>query len=77
MFHPTGNPSTSDQARMAYLHKRSAGIQEPRKVLLLVATDIHDPNKQLSRTVCTYPAKGKMVCRDWDTGKLIAGDNEQ
>jgi hypothetical protein len=50
------------------------GIQEPRKVLLLVATDIHDQNKQLSRTICTYPAKGKTVCRDWNTGKLIADD---
>ena len=48
------------------------GIREPRKVLVVVATDIHDKNKQLSRTVCTYPAKGTIVCRDWDTGKLVS-----
>jgi hypothetical protein len=47
------------------------GIKEPRKVLVLVETDVHDKNKQLSRTVCTYPAKGTFVCRDWDTGKLV------
>jgi hypothetical protein len=47
------------------------GIKEPRKVLVLVETDVHDQNKQLSRTVCTYPAKGTFVCRDWDTGKLV------
>jgi hypothetical protein len=33
------------------------GIQEPRKVVLIVTTDIHDPNKQLSRMVCTWPAR--------------------
>jgi hypothetical protein len=53
------------------------GIQEPRKVLLLVATDIHDSNEQLSRTVCTRPAKGKQVCRDWDSGKLMTDDKGQ
>ena len=51
------------------------GIQEPSKVVLLVATDVHDPNKQISRTVCTWPAKDEEVCRDWDTGKLINSDN--
>jgi hypothetical protein len=50
------------------------GIQEPRKVVLLVATDIHDPNLQVSRMVCTYPAKDKQVCRDWSTGKLVTDD---
>jgi hypothetical protein len=40
------------------------GIQEPRKVVVIVATDVHDPNKQLSRMVCTWPIKGKRVCRD-------------
>jgi hypothetical protein len=53
------------------------GIQEPRKVLVLVAFDVHDQNKQLSRTVCTWPAKGKQVCRDWDTGKLMTDDQGQ
>jgi hypothetical protein len=53
------------------------GIQEPRKVLVLIATDPHDQNKLLSRTVCTWPAKGKQVCRDWDTGKLMTGDMAQ
>jgi hypothetical protein len=48
------------------------GIREPRKVLLVVTTDIHDQNKQLLRTVCTYPAKGTVICRDWDTGKLMS-----
>lgn len=50
------------------------GIQEPRKVLVVVATDVHDQNKQLGRMVCTWPAKDKQVCRDWDTGKLVTGD---
>jgi hypothetical protein len=53
------------------------GIQEPRKVVLIVATDLHDPNQQLSRMVCTWPARGKQVCREWDTGKLVTDDNGQ
>jgi hypothetical protein len=53
------------------------GIQEPRKVLVIVATDVHDQNKQIARTVCTWPAKGTQVCRDWDTGKLMTGDMAQ
>jgi hypothetical protein len=53
------------------------GIHEPRKVLVIVETDVRDPNKQLSRTVCTWPAQGKRVCRDWDTGKLMADDAAQ
>ena len=53
------------------------GIQEPRKVIVIVTTDIHDPNKQRTRMVCTRPAKGKQVCRDWDTGKLITDDKGQ
>jgi len=53
------------------------GIQEPRKVLVVVATDIHDQDKQLQRMVCTYPAKGMVICRDWDTGKLISAKHEQ
>jgi hypothetical protein len=48
------------------------GIQEPRKVDLLVSTDVHDENKQLSRLVCTHPAKGTVVCRDWMTGRLVS-----
>jgi hypothetical protein len=53
------------------------GIKEPRKVMVLVATDIHDQNKQLSRMVCTYPAKGTTICRDWDTGKLVSTKHPQ
>ena len=53
------------------------GIQEPRKVLLLVAHAPHEPSKQLSRMVCTWPAKGKQVCRDFDTGKLMTEDQGQ
>ena len=53
------------------------GMQEPRKVLVLVAFDRHDQNKQLSRTVCTYPAKSAVICRDWDTGKLISAKHAQ
>jgi hypothetical protein len=53
------------------------GIREPRKVLLLVAFDLHDKDKQLSRTVCTYPAKGTVICRDWDTGKLVSTKHPQ
>jgi hypothetical protein len=52
-------------------------VQEPRKVLVIVTTDLHDQNKQLSRMVCTRPAKGKQVCREFDTGKLVTDDNGQ
>ena len=50
------------------------GIQEPRKVIVIVTTDLHDHNKQLSRMVCTWPASGNQVCRDFDTGKLVTDD---
>jgi hypothetical protein len=53
------------------------GIQELRKVRLVVATDAHDQDKQLQRMVCTYPAKGTVVCRDWDTGKLMSAKHAQ
>ena len=53
------------------------GIQEPRKVLVMVKTDVHDQNRQLERMVCTYPAKGTRVCRDWDTGKLMEAKHAQ
>jgi hypothetical protein len=52
------------------------GIQEPRKVVVIVTTDIHDQNKQLLRMVCTRPAKDKQVCRDFDTGKLVTDDQK-
>jgi hypothetical protein len=52
------------------------GIQEPRKVVLNIATDIKDPTLQVARTICTYPEKGKIVCRDWNTGKLISADGQ-
>jgi hypothetical protein len=53
------------------------GIQEPRKVLLVVSTETQDQNKQLLRSVFTYPAKGTIVCREWDTGKLISAEHAQ
>lgn len=53
------------------------GIQEPRKVLVVVTTDIRDQDKQLSRMVCTWPTKDRQVCRDWDTGKLVTDDKGQ
>jgi hypothetical protein len=53
------------------------GIKEPRKVLVIVTTDLHDQNTQLSRMVCTWPAKDHQVCREFDTGKLVADDTGQ
>jgi hypothetical protein len=50
------------------------GIREPRRVSVIVATDVHDQNKQIERMVCTWPAMGAQVCREWDTGKLVTGD---
>lgn len=54
-----------------------AGVQEPRKVMVIVATDVHDQNKHLQRMVCTYPTKGTVICRDWDTGKLLSAKHAQ
>ena len=53
------------------------GIQESRKVFVIVATEVRDVNKQLSRMVCTWPAKDKQMCRDFDTGKLVTDDQGQ
>lgn len=53
------------------------GIQEPRKVLVMVVTDVHDQNKQLARMVCTWPTKDKQVCREFDAGKLVTDDRGQ
>jgi hypothetical protein len=53
------------------------GIREPRKVLLVISTDVHDQNKTLLRMVCTYPARGTVICRDWDTGKLMSAKHGQ
>ncbi|MGY4500406.1 hypothetical protein ACVWYH_004337 [Bradyrhizobium sp. GM24.11] len=53
------------------------GIQEPRKVILVVSTAVNNPTQQLARIVCTRPMKGKQVCRDWDTGKLIPDNSTQ
>ena len=50
------------------------GIQEPRKVLVMVAFDADDLRKQRSRIVCTWPAQAVQVCRDFDTGKLVKKD---
>ena len=47
------------------------GIQEPRRVLVMVATALHDEHQQVMRMVCTWPAENKRVCRDWDTGRLM------
>jgi hypothetical protein len=53
------------------------GMTEPSKVVLIVSTNVRDSNQQLSRMVCTWP-KGKQVCREWDTGKLVVeGDEAQ
>ena len=53
------------------------GIQELRKVAVFVSTDIHDDKKQLARLVCTYPSKGTVICRDFDTGKLASVKHPQ
>jgi hypothetical protein len=53
------------------------GIQEPRKVVVTVSTDVHDDKKQLMRLVCTYPSKGTVVCRDFDTGQLASAKHPQ
>jgi len=53
------------------------GINEPRKVVVIVSTDLHDQNKQLSRMVCTWPTKDRQVCREFDTGKLVTDDQGQ
>jgi hypothetical protein len=47
------------------------GIQELRKVIVMVATDKKDPNLQVFRLVCTWPTKQIKVCRDFNTGKLV------
>jgi hypothetical protein len=49
------------------------GMTEPSKVVLIVSTDVRDSNQQLSRMICTRP-KGKQVCREWDTGKLVVDE---
>jgi hypothetical protein len=51
-----------------------SSMQQPRKVTVIIATDFHDQNKQLSRIVCIRLAPGKQVCRDWDTGKPVIAD---
>jgi hypothetical protein len=53
------------------------GIGEPRKVLLLIASDPRDESKLLQRMVCTRPAEGVQICREWDTGKLITDAKER
>jgi len=53
------------------------GIQEPRKVAVFVSTDVHDEKKHLARLVCTYPMKGTVICRDFDTGKLASVKHPQ
>jgi hypothetical protein len=39
-------------------------IQEPRKVVVTVATDKKDQNLQVARIVCTWPTKERKVCSD-------------
>lgn len=53
------------------------GIKEPRKVLVIVTTDLHNQDTQLSRMVCTCQTKDKRVCREFDTGKLVTDDTGQ
>ncbi len=47
------------------------GIPEPRKVMVMVVTDCGNVSSQYARIVCTYPAQGHQVCRNFDTGKLL------
>ena len=49
------------------------GIQEPRQISVIVATDRNDNSKQLSRIVCTIPNAGTRVCREFNTGRLVTG----
>jgi hypothetical protein len=53
------------------------GIQEPRKVVLMISTDVHDEKKHLARLVCTHPMKSTVICRDWNTGKLVSTKHAQ
>ena len=53
------------------------GIKEPRKVVLMISTDVHDAKKHLARLVCTYPMKGVVICRNWDTGKLVSAQHAE
>lgn len=53
------------------------GIHDARKVAVFVSTDVHDQNKQLARMVCTYPTSGTVICRNWDTGKLVSVKHAQ
>jgi hypothetical protein len=53
------------------------GIKEPRKVVLMISTDVHDAKKHLARLVCTYPMKGMVICRNWDTGKLVSAQHAE
>ena len=53
------------------------GIQEPRMALVIVATDVNDPNKQLQRSVCTRPAGDVQICRDWDTDQPIPDNGKR
>jgi hypothetical protein len=53
------------------------GIEEPRKVVVIVATDKKDQNLQVLRMVCTWPTKERKVCREWSTGKLMPNDQNQ
>jgi hypothetical protein len=47
------------------------GNEKPTKVLLTIATDLHDANRQILRMICTWPTHNNRVCRNWDTGKLV------
>lgn len=53
------------------------GIQEPRKVVLMISTDVRDEKKHLARLVCTHPTKDTVICRDWNTGKLVSAKHAQ
>ena len=53
------------------------GIQEPRKVAVIVSTDVRDEKKHLARLVCTYPAKATVICQEFATGRLVSAKHPQ
>jgi len=74
---PAGRPSA---ARRRTLRAQAVAafwdLQSPTSASVK-AFDVNDKDKQLSRTVCTYPAKDTVICRDWDTGKLVTTKHPQ
>jgi hypothetical protein len=46
------------------------GIKEPRRVDLILATDVRDEKNHKARMVCTWPTDLMKVYRDWGSGQL-------